>query len=75
MPGKSNKYRKPAVNSGGRRYAKVREAAAYIGVTERTVHTMLDDGRLTRFRLGPRVLRIDLNEVDAVMGRETGGAA
>jgi excisionase family DNA binding protein len=69
MPGKSNKIVYPA--AVGRRYAKISEAAAYIGVTERTVFTMLDDGRLTGYRLGKRVLRIDLNQVDAAMAGDT----
>jgi hypothetical protein len=34
---------------------------------------MLEDGRLTAHRLGKRVVRIDLNEVDATMA--SGGAA
>jgi excisionase family DNA binding protein len=54
--------------NGGRRYASVADAAAYLGVTDRTIRQMVSDGRITGFRgLGARVLRIDLNEIDRVM--------
>ncbi len=60
--------------NGGRRYAKISEVAEYLHVHEITVRAMLADGRLTRYQLGPRVLRVDLNEVDAAMAA-AGGAA
>ncbi|WP_045821118.1 excisionase family DNA-binding protein [Williamsia herbipolensis] len=50
-----------------RRYAKPKVAAEYLGVTVRTIENMVADGRLTAYRLGSRVVRIDLNEVDAAM--------
>ena len=57
-----------------RRYAKIAEAAEYLGVTTRTIRQMIADGRLTGYRNGPRVIRVDLNEVDAAM-EPFGGAA
>ena len=58
----------PDAVNGGRRYVSVNDAAAYLGVTDRTIRLMLADGRLTAFRgLGSRVTRVDLNEVDRVM--------
>jgi excisionase family DNA binding protein len=53
----------------GRRYAKVPEAADYVGCNPATIRVMLADGRLTPYSLGPRILRVDLNEIDAVMER------
>jgi excisionase family DNA binding protein len=50
-----------------RRYVKIREAADYLGVTERTIRQMISDGRLTGYRSGPRLVRLDLNEIDAAM--------
>jgi excisionase family DNA binding protein len=51
-----------------RRWASLTETANYLGVSLRTVRTMITDGRLTAYRgLGKRVIRIDLNEVDAAM--------
>lgn len=56
-----------------RRYAKISQAAEYLGVTTRTVHEMIADGRLTGYRNGPRLVRVDLNELDARM-QPFGGA-
>jgi excisionase family DNA binding protein len=71
VPKNTSQLHLSAVN-GRRRYASVTEAAAYLGVTDRAIRLMIADGRLSGYRgLGPRVLRIDLNEIDAAM--ETGG--
>lgn len=50
-----------------RRYGSISDAAEYIGVTPRTIRQMIADGRLTGYRNGPRLIRVDLNEIDAVM--------
>lgn len=60
--------------NGRRRYAKLAEAADYLGVTDRTIRQMIADGRLTGYRNGTRLVRVDLNEIDAAM-RPFGGAA
>lgn len=57
-----------------RRYAKMREVALYLDISERTVRAMIADGRLTAYKLGERVVRLDLDEVDAAM-TPSGGAA
>jgi excisionase family DNA binding protein len=57
-----------------RRYAKLKDAAEYLGVTDRTVRTMIADGRLTGYRSGTRIVRVDLDEIDAAM-KPFGGAA
>lgn len=57
-----------------RRYIKITEAAKYLGVTDRTIRQMIADGRLTGYRSGSRLVRVDLNEIDAAM-RPFGGAA
>jgi excisionase family DNA binding protein len=56
-----------------RRYAKIAEAAEYLGVTDRTIRQMIADGRLTGYRSGTRLVRLDLDEIDAAM-RPFGGA-
>lgn len=61
-------------NRATRRYAKISEAASYLKVTDRTVRQMIADGRLTGYRSGARLVRIDLNELDATM-KPFGGAA
>ncbi|MGB3673585.1 MAG: excisionase family DNA-binding protein [Candidatus Nanopelagicales bacterium] len=58
----------------GRRYAKPAEAAEYLGVTDRTIRAMIADGRLTGYRSGTRLVRVDLNEIDQAM-QPFGGAA
>ena len=60
--------------TGGRRYAKQAEAAEYLGVTPRTIRQMIADGRLTGYRSGHRLVRVDLNQLDAAM-QPFGGAA
>ncbi|KAA1243524.1 helix-turn-helix domain-containing protein [Mycobacterium simiae] len=50
------------------------EAAEIRGVTDRTIRQMIVDGRLIGYRSGNRLVRVDLNEIDAAM-RPFGGAA
>ena len=57
-----------------RRYVKLKDAADYLDVTERTIRAMIADGRLTGYRNGTRLVRLDLNELDAAM-KPFGGAA
>lgn len=57
-----------------RRYVTIAQAAEYLAVTDRTIRQMIADGRLTGYRSGRRLVRLDLNEIDAAM-RPFGGAA
>jgi excisionase family DNA binding protein len=56
-----------------RRYAKITEAAEYLNCNERTIREMIADGRITGYRSGPRLIRVDLNDIDANM-QAYGGA-
>jgi excisionase family DNA binding protein len=71
MPGNRPKNvarnRLSSVNGNGRRWATYQQTADYLGVTTRTIRQMVEDGRLTQYSLGPRVVRFDLGEVDAAM--------
>ncbi|MGP4057412.1 excisionase family DNA-binding protein [Mycobacterium sp. 4D054] len=58
-----------------RRYVSIQDAAKYLGVTDRTIRAMISDGRLTGYRNGTRLVRVDLNEVDARMTAFGGGAS
>lgn len=49
-----------------RRWASLTLGADYIGVSEKTVRRLIASGAITGYRVGPRLLRIDLNEVDAL---------
>jgi excisionase family DNA binding protein len=73
MPKNKSQVRLQAVN-GGRRYVKIGDAADYLQVTDRTIRQMIADGRLTGYRSGTRLVRVDLNEIDAAM-QPYGGAA
>jgi len=42
-------------------------AAAYIGCHVRTIRRRIADGSLTGYRMGPRLIRVDLHELDAIM--------
>ncbi|MCH5645361.1 excisionase family DNA-binding protein [Gordonia sp. ABSL49_1] len=57
-----------------RRWASIQQTADHLGVTSRTVRSMIADGRLRGYRNGHKVIRVDLNEVDASM-TPFGGAA
>jgi excisionase family DNA binding protein len=67
VPYNSAPKRRTIVNVG-RRWASLQEAADYLGVHERTVRKMGADGRLRLYRKGARLVRVDLNEVDAMLG-------
>lgn len=50
----------------------VQNVADYLGVTPKTVFTMIADGRLRAYKLGPRVLRLRRSEVDAALTPSAG---
>jgi excisionase family DNA binding protein len=64
----------PTKHTQGRRYRTLKQAAEYLGVTDRTVRAMIADGRLTGYRNGTRLIRVDLDEIDAAMQPFGGGA-
>jgi len=66
----------PTANRAERRrkYVTQAEAAEYLGVTARTIRQMIADGRLVGYRLGARVVRVNLDDLDAAM-QPFGGAA
>jgi excisionase family DNA binding protein len=49
------------------RFTSVRDAAEYGGISEKTVRRYISDGRLTGYRLGKRLIRVDLSEIDALL--------
>lgn len=56
----------PRVTSGRRRLVSLSVAAEYADVSTRTLRRYISDGRLTGYRVGPRLLKVDLNEVEAI---------
>lgn len=51
----------------GRRLASLETAAVYAEASMRTIRRRIADGTLTGYRFGPRMLRVDLNEIDALL--------
>lgn len=56
-----------------RRYATVKDAADYIGSSDKTVRRLATQGKITLYRHGQRLVRVDLNELDALLTPAGGG--
>lgn len=50
-----------------RRWASLAEAADYIHVSQKTLRRMIAAGSVTGYRLNARLVRLDLNELDALL--------
>lgn len=50
-----------------RRLAPISRAAAFAAVHPRTIRRRIADGSLTGYRLGTRILRVDLDEVERLL--------
>ena len=50
-----------------RRWASIDAVAVYLDVHHQTVRNMIARGELTAYRSGDRLIRLDLNEVDALL--------
>lgn len=59
MPERSNNPSPPALLT-------IADAAAYLGVHTRTVRRRIEDGTLTAYRVGPRLIRLHADQVAAV---------
>lgn len=49
------------------RYATLAEAAEYLGANERTIRNLISRGQITGFRLGRKLIRVNLDELDDAM--------
>ena len=54
-------------NKAIRRLESIPNAAEYVDVSTKTVRRMIARGDLTGYRVGPRLIRVDLNELDAML--------
>ena len=61
-------------NKSQRRLSSINGVAEEYDVSPRTVRRWIADGRIAGYRVGPRLIKIDMNEIDAIM-RPVGGAA
>lgn len=50
-----------------RRYAPLKEASEYSRLSVKTLRRYIVDGRLTGYRADPKLIRIDLNELDKLI--------
>ncbi|MEW5810893.1 MAG: helix-turn-helix domain-containing protein [Actinomycetota bacterium] len=64
-----------ALKASGRRYASLKDAAEYSGVTMRTIRNWISEGLITGYRINQRLVRVDLNELDQAMEPFGGGVA
>ena len=56
-----------STNRPVRRFASIAAAAEYAAVGTKTVRRWIATGELTGYRAGTRIIRIDLNELDAML--------
>lgn len=47
-------------------YVSLAQAADHVGVSERTIRRWIADGRLAGYRVGPRLVRVDRAELEAL---------
>ena len=50
-----------------RRLESIPNAAEYIGVSTKTIRRYIAAGRAVGYRAGPRLIRVDLNDLDAML--------
>ena len=60
-----------------RKLLSLQDAADRAGVNPKTIRRRIADGSLKGYRMGPRLIRVDLNELDALLQPipSAGGAA
>lgn len=51
------------------RWASINEASAYSNIPKRTLRDWIRTGRLPGYRIGPRQIQVDLNDIDAMRRR------
>lgn len=69
MPTKKSPARLAAAVARGRRYASVLDGSEYAAVNPATLRSWISDGFIRAYRVG-RLIRVDLNEIDALMAGE-----
>jgi excisionase family DNA binding protein len=67
--------RRHPVKETRRAYVGIPEAATYVDVAPKTVRALIASGKLPAFRLGNRVLKVKLADLDGVLTPVQGGVA
>lgn len=58
-----------AASTATRRLVGINQASEYADVHPITIRRWISAGRVPAYRAGPRLLKVDLNELDAMMRR------
>lgn len=56
-----------AISHLPRKYSSIADAAGYAAVSEKTIRRWIASGRINGYRAGSRIIRVDLNEIDAAL--------
>jgi excisionase family DNA binding protein len=54
-------------NKSRQRLDSLSNAADFAGVSTKTIRRWISDGRITGYRMGPRLIRVDLDELAAML--------
>ncbi len=54
-------------NSCKPKLGSIKKGAEVAQVSARTIRRRIADGSITGYRFGPRILRVDLNEIEALL--------
>ncbi len=57
----------PSPKSRPRKWITIPEAAEHIGIHPRTLERMITAGELPGYKIGKKIVRVDLNEIDAAI--------
>ncbi len=57
------------------RWVSLQQAADHLGIQKSTLRSWIAQGKLTGYRINARVIRVDLNEVDASLQPFGGGVS
>jgi excisionase family DNA binding protein len=49
------------------RPAPIKTTSEQYGVSEKTLRRYIAEGKITGYRLGPRLIRVDLDEIEALL--------
>ncbi len=53
--------------TAARRLASIAQAADYAAVSTKTIRRRIADGSLTGYKMGSRIIRVDLDELDQLL--------
>ena len=66
-PAPNRQTRRHPPNANHRAYVGIPEAATYLDVTPKTIRRYIAEGKLPAYRLGDRVVRIKVADLDAAL--------